>query len=203
MSAIFLSASVPVPGRGNYFETADPFLIQMAVRELMTLALGRRRIVWGGHPAITPMIWAVCEDLGVRYAEAVVLYQSRFFEEIFPEENAHFSNVNFIEAVNNDQAESLLAMRRAMLSRDDLSAAVFIGGMEGIQAEYELFTKFHPAAKILTVASPGGAARELALQLGSSSPQETESVDFADMFWRALEIAPDERRQSLAGVDRT
>lgn len=85
MSTIFLSASVPVVGRGNYFESADPFLIQMAVRELLTLALGRRRIVWGGHPAITPMVWAVCEDLGVPYSNAVVLYQSRFFEEIFPE----------------------------------------------------------------------------------------------------------------------
>lgn len=63
MRSIFLSASVPLAGRGTYLETADPFLIQVAVRELMTLALGRRRIVWGGHPAITPMIWSVCQDL--------------------------------------------------------------------------------------------------------------------------------------------
>ena len=60
MAQIFLSASIPVQGRGNFFESADPFLIQFAVRELMTVCLGRRRIVWGGHPAITPMIWAVC-----------------------------------------------------------------------------------------------------------------------------------------------
>lgn len=55
---IFLSASVPRVGRGNFHESADPFLIQFAVRELLTVALGRRQIVWGGHPAITPMIWA-------------------------------------------------------------------------------------------------------------------------------------------------
>ncbi|MFZ6672271.1 hypothetical protein ACO0J9_29755, partial [Pseudomonas aeruginosa] len=53
MKRIFLSASVPRPDRGNFHETADPFLIQFAVRELMTVALGRRQIVWGGHPAIT------------------------------------------------------------------------------------------------------------------------------------------------------
>ena len=35
MDAIFLSASVPVPGRGHYHETANPFLIQCAVRELV------------------------------------------------------------------------------------------------------------------------------------------------------------------------
>ena len=75
MRAIFLSASVPVVGRGDFYESADPFLIQTAVREFVSVALGRRLIVWGGHPAITPMVWAVCEDLGVSYASAVVLYQ--------------------------------------------------------------------------------------------------------------------------------
>ena len=41
MSAIFLSASVPILGRGTYHETADPFLIQSAVREFVTFAVGR------------------------------------------------------------------------------------------------------------------------------------------------------------------
>ena len=72
MSAIFLSASVPILGRGIYHETANPFLIQSAVREFVTVALGRRLIVWGGHPAITPMVWAVCEDLGVEFSQSVV-----------------------------------------------------------------------------------------------------------------------------------
>jgi len=197
MSAIFLSASVPVLGRGNYFESADPFLIQMAVRELLTLALGRRRIVWGGHPAITPMVWAVCEDLGVSYSNAVVLYQSRFFEEIFPEENVHFANVTFVDPVDSNREASLLAMRRAMLSRDDLSAAVFIGGMEGVLAEHQLFTEFHPSARVLAVPSPGGAARDLAFKLGSPTQQHLESVDFADMFWRELKISPAEERKVL------
>ena len=79
MNAIFLSASVPVKGRGHYYETADPFLIQFAVEELVTTVLPKQQIVWGGHPAITPMIWAICEDLNIKYADTVVLYQSRFF----------------------------------------------------------------------------------------------------------------------------
>jgi hypothetical protein len=83
---IFLSASVPVPGRGRYFETADPFLIQVAVRELVTAMIREHVIVWGGHPAITPMIWAICQDLGVEYSESVILYQSRFFQDRYPEE---------------------------------------------------------------------------------------------------------------------
>lgn len=198
MNAIFLSASVPVPGRGRYYETANPFLIQMAVRELVTLVLGRRRIVWGGHPAITPMIWSVCEDLGVRYSDAVVLYQSRFFEEIFPEENAHFANVHFVDAVQNDLTLSLQAMRRAMLSREDLDAAVFIGGMEGILQEYELFIEFHRDSKIISVSSPGGAAKELAVRLGGPEA-ENGTINFAELFWRTLDVSPLEPRQFALG----
>lgn len=195
MRSIFLSASVPVVGSDRYFETADPFLIQVAVREFMTLALGRRRVVWGGHPAITPMIWAVCQDLGIRYSDAVLLYQSRFFQEVFPDENAHFANVVFVETVGSEREASLLAMRRAMLSRDDLDAAVFIGGMEGVLEEYEMFTQFHPSSKVVAVASPGGAARELALKINNPSEQQVQSVDYAGMFWRELGINPTERRE--------
>lgn len=196
MSAIFLSASVPVMGRGNYYETADPFLIQSAVREFVTVALGRRLIVWGGHPAITPMVWAVCEDLGVNYAKAVVLYQSKYFSDIFPEENKRFGNVNYVDAVPDDREASLLRMRKAMLSRDDLVAAVFIGGMEGILLEHALFTDFHPKAKILTVPAAGGAARQLAEKLGVVAEADLQNVDFAKFFHTQLNVAPNEPRTS-------
>ena len=127
MGAIFLSASVPLINRGNYHESADPFLIQCAVRELVMAVIKTQQIVWGGHPAITPMIWSICEDLGIDYAKSVVLYQSRFFEDQFPDENKHFGNVVFVDAVSNDRDASLLSMRESMLSRSDLTAAVFIG----------------------------------------------------------------------------
>ncbi len=198
MSAIFLSASVPVIGRGNYYETADPFLIQSAVREFVTVALGRRLLVWGGHPAITPMVWAVCEDLGVSYAKAAILYQSKFFADVFPEENKRFGNVQYVDAVQEDREASLLRMRKLMLSREDLAEAVFIGGMEGILEEYSLFTEFHPKAKILAVPAPGGAARQLAERLGVKRETDLQNVDFAKLFHVELNVAPNEPRTSLA-----
>lgn len=194
MSAIFLSASVPIVGRGNYYESADPFLIQCAVREFVTAALGRRLIVWGGHPAITPMVWAVCEDLGVSFSKAVVLYQSKFFDDIFPEENKHFGNVEYVESVEDDREASLLRMREVMLSREDLTAAVFIGGMEGVVAEHAIFTSFHPNAKILVVPGPGGAARQLAESLGVVNETDLQNVDFARLFHVELSIPPNESR---------
>lgn len=196
MSAIFLSASVPVVGRGDYFETADPFLIQTAVREFVSAVLGRRLVVWGGHPAITPMVWAVCEDLGVNFANAVVLYQSKFFSDMFPEENNRFRNVVYVDAVDGSRRASLLRMRREMLSRNDLESAVFIGGMEGVLEEHDLFMELHPKAKILTVPAAGGAARQLAEKLSPRGPNLQE-LDFARLFHLGLGVAPDEPRHSL------
>lgn len=190
MSAIFLSASVPLIGRGNYYETADPFLIQCAVRELVMAVIRTQQIVWGGHPAITPMIWSICEDLGIDYSRSVVLYQSKFFEDRYPDENKRFSNVVFVDAVENDREASLLRMREAMLSRAELTAAVFIGGMEGVEREYELFHSFHPTAKVLPIAAPGGAARQLAERIEALDQSALFSVDFAHLFYSELVSSP-------------
>lgn len=183
MSTIFLSASVPLVDRGTYHETANPFLIQCAVRELVIAVIREHRIVWGGHPAITPMIWNICEDMGVEYARSVILYQSRYFEDWFPNENEKFDNVVYVDAVNNDREQSLLEMRNAMLSRTDLDAAVFIGGMDGSEEEFKIFKNFHPNAKVLPVAATGGAAKLLADGISGMIKTDLYTVDFANMFF--------------------
>jgi hypothetical protein len=194
MQAVFLSASVPEIGSGDFYKTANPFLIQIAVREFLIAALGRRLIVWGGHPAITPMVWAACEDLDVAFEKTVILYQSRFFEGRFPEEITRFSNVEYTPAVDGDQAASLRVMRETMLSRGDLVAAVFVGGMKGIFEEHDLFTEFHPNARVLAVAGPGGAARELAERRKEWSADAREDLDFARLFHEGLDISASSKR---------
>lgn len=202
MSAIFLSASVPIEGRGNYHETADPFLIQCAVRELVMAVIRHHQqqiamsdlpaiqIVWGGHPAITPMILSICQDLNIENSKMVVLYQSLFFKGRFPEENERFDNVVFTEEVPNDLKASLLRMRKEMLARQDLDAAVFIGGMEGVEDEYDLFIEHHPQAKVLPVAAPGGAALNLAKKIGVTEAK-LHDVNFARLFHtELLDVSP-------------
>ena len=190
MDAIFLSASVPIVGRGSYHETANPFLIQCAVRELVISVIRTHRIVWGGHPSITPMIWSICEDLDVSYADSVVLYQSRFFKDRFPEENARFGNVVFTDAVPGDREASLFLMRQTMLSREDLVGAVLIGGMDGVEAELALFQYHHPKAFIVPIAAAGGAAREIALRAAGAHQVDIDDVDFASLFHRAINHTP-------------
>jgi len=185
--SIFLSASIPVPGRGEYYLTADPYLIQYAVRELAITVLGRKKLVWGGHPAITPMIWAACEDLGVNYAQNVTLYQSRYFQKLFPEDNANFENVVYTDDVEGDREKSLSEMRRRMFTDVKYSAAVFIGGMDGIETEFDLLSAHQHDCKIFAIGAPGGASRALAQRL--NSPEDLKSsINFTSIFHKYLGI---------------
>ncbi len=182
MTAIFLSASIPEKDNSEFVRAPNPYLIQTAVRELVVSVIAKHKIVWGGHPAITPMIWSICEDLNVDYSTQVVLYQSNYFKEQFPTENRNFKNVVYIDAVDGDRDASLREMRKAMLSRDDLVAGVFIGGKKGIKDEFDLFRDLHPNLKALALASPGGMAANLAQDLAGEHKANFGDVDFAAMF---------------------
>lgn len=196
MGAVFLSASVPIPGRAPFDQDCEPQMIQSAVSALATVALGRKTIVWGGHPAITPMLWASAQDLGVQYATAVRLFQTKFIpKEDFPEENKHFANVTYVNAVDGDLAKSLSAMRTAMLQSAEFDAAVFIGGMEGVIDEHALFSYMHPKAKCIVIEVTGGAARRLAATLNYTVPADIGPLDFMSLFYRELAISPIDRRQ--------
>ena len=193
MREVFLSASVPEPGRPDFDETANPFLIQFAVREFVTVCLGRRRIIWGGHPSITPMVHAVCSEFGMDFDAPVMLYQSEYFRNRFPETNDYFDPVITPEVDGNKDA-SLTLMRRAMLSRP-MEAAIFIGGMEGIFEEYDLCHQLQPDARVIALAAPGGAARQLAERLPNYD--QALRVDFSRLFYQYLGIQTDEPRELL------
>ena len=167
---------------------------------LVFVTLGRRLLVWGGQPAITPMIWTAAADMGVDYGDWVHLYQSRFFEEDFPAENARFQNVTFIEAVQNDQHSndsvlSLAEMRRRMLHDFKYEAGVFVGGMEGVEIEFDLFRKNHPNAIALPIASTGGASLLVSERLDPPPASELlNSIDYIGVLHRLLRIRANERR---------
>jgi hypothetical protein len=186
MRSIFLSASVPVQGRGDYYQTADPLLIQSAIRALITTAIQDWKIVWGGHPSITPMICQICRELKIDCSNSLVLCESKFFENQFPYDHKCSSNVNLVEAVPGDRDASLLQMRRKMLSDKDLIVAVFIGGMEGVEIEHSLYKRFHPQGKVILVPATGGAASQLAEWMGIFTTAGLQDVDFVGLFQKEL-----------------
>ncbi|HEY0712109.1 MAG TPA: hypothetical protein VGF45_05510 [Polyangia bacterium] len=168
--------------------------ITAAVSALVHVTLGRRLLVWGGHPAITPMICVVAEDMKVDYGKWVRLYQSRYFQDEFPEDNARFQNVTYTDAVNDDREKSLHAMRETMFSSHEFAAAVFIGGMGGILDEFEMFQRLQPKAAVVPVVSTGGAALELATRIPALDPSLANDLDYVAIFHRHLGISVREER---------
>lgn len=159
---IFLSASVPLPSRNAvYFNTADVVAIRDAVRALTIVIVETGiQLVFGGHPAISPMIRLQIAQTGLPVGDKVVMFQSRFFGREFPEDNKAFERVIITDAVDNDRNKSLAHMRDTML-RGSFLCGIFIGGMEGVEEEYNLFCKAQPGVPVFPVASTGGAAGNL------------------------------------------
>ena len=193
MGAIFLSASVPT--RPPFDSDSRPQEIQAAISAIAQVALGRKKLVWGGHPAITPLLWAAAQSVGVEYSVAVELFQSRYFnDEDFPKENLHFANVTYVDPEPGDLAKSLKAMRLAMLTSTVFDAAVFVGGMEGIRDEYEIFRANWPMAACIPIAQTGGAACRLAIDIGYKPPSDIAPLDFVALLYRELSIRPRQKR---------
>jgi len=185
MKNIFLSASIPSPARHpKYYDTADIIAIRDAVIALVSIVLPKHRIIWGGHPSITPLIYYAIERMIINnmdrddwstplskeekehidsilkssIQEHVTLYQSLFFEDKYPVDNNKFENIIFTENVG-DIHSSIQLMREKMLCDNEFDAAVFIGGMDGIEVEYKMFRECHPEAILLPVASTGAATK--------------------------------------------
>ena len=186
---------MPDPKRGpQYAKTADTVAITAAVSALVHVTLGRRLLVWGGQPAITPMIWVVAEGLGTDYGGWVKLYQSRHFEDEYPEDNQRFQNVIYTEDVGHDREHSLRLMRERMFSDFNFKAAVFIGGMGGIVQEFDLLQQLQPKAVPLPVTSTGGAVLDVAERLGGVPPDLRDDLDYVTLFHRHLDVSVREMR---------
>ncbi|MET3414049.1 hypothetical protein [Methylobacterium sp. 1030] len=176
MTVVFLSASVPDPARDPaYFDSSDVIAIRDAVRALATVVLPKGRLVWGGHPAITPLIRVVAEGIGATRAESVTLYQSRFFRKDIPADNTAFERVVWTRSARGNRERSLAILRREMLASERFDAGIFVGGMEGVEAEFDLFKQMQPAAAAVPIASTGAAAARIFERNRQQFPAELET----------------------------
>lgn len=183
---IFLSASIPLQERHTkYYGSADVIAIRDAVIALATTVLPHHRIVWGGHPSITPLINYVMEKIGLNIQEHVKLYQSLWFEDQFPEDNDKFKNIIYTEK-SNDIPSSIRLMRTQMFLENDFSAAVFIGGMEGVEDEYEIFKAKFSKAVIIPLASTGAAAKIIYDRLDEKNEAFLSDYAYMSVFQKYL-----------------
>jgi hypothetical protein len=183
---IFLSASVPSPSRNPiYFETADVVAIRDAIRALILVIVEQRiQLVFGGHPAITPMIRLQINQAGLPVGDTVVMFQSKFWEREFPEDNSAFEKVVLTKKIENDRNKSLAYMREQMLS-GQFRCGFFIGGMEGVEDEYEMFRKVHPTTPSFPIASTGAASArifESDFQLQEQFPELESEISYITLM---------------------
>jgi hypothetical protein len=155
-----LSASIPDPRRQPaYAETADVVAIREAIKALASAALKRGQLVFGGHPAISPLVLIVADVLGA--VDRVQIFQSEFFRDQVPPESMAFRDIVWTPQVGADVDASLSAMRHRMIDVSGFEAAFFIGGMEGVEDEFALFRERWPTVPAYPVGSTGAAALRL------------------------------------------
>lgn len=186
---VFLSASVPLADRHpKYFQTADVIAIREAVRALVHTVIPKGVIVFGGHPAITPLIRLYAQGLGVKVGNHFALYQSAFFKLSYPPDNNAFEKLIEVPAVPGDLRASIGDMRERMLGDYSFAAGVFIGGMEGVEDEFTLFRTKHPNAVTVPVASTGAAAKIVFDREGPFPADLETELDYTALFRRHIPL---------------
>lgn len=187
---IFLSASFPQPERGDrYFKTANPLEITDAVIAIARAIFTRKgKLVFGGHPTISPLILSVGEEFLTffekeNYLPFIFIYQSDFYKEVISKYThklveKRMGEIIWTPIVNNDREKSLYEMRKRMLSDTKPIAAIFIGGMEGVEEEFSMFVKIYPKNPVYPIGSTGGSAKML-LEKHIIQPKEKGKWSFS------------------------
>ncbi len=165
--SVLLSASFPSGERGRRFKPYDPSGIADAVSAFSRAILkSNGKLVFGGHPTITPLVLMISRELQVK--DSVIVFQSRWFEDLrIPEvaeiEDEQLGVVKWTRK-GNTRDESVQLMRAEMVESIRYSGALFIGGMEGISAEHDMVKGQDCRIPCVPVAGPGGATSELPMQ---------------------------------------
>lgn len=180
----------------EHTRTARPDRIRDAIVHLCDAAFSRGyQLVFGGHPAISPLVLDAARAQASNLARpdeaaypAVIVFQSLSFEAAIGEATRNFADWSHgllvwtasMPASNGRSAReaSLLHMRARMTAAQQLQAAIFIGGMDGVLDEAAVFRGAQPGRPCYALGSTGGAAEELldtntASYCGHNIPPET------------------------------
>ena len=183
---IFLSASVPQPDR-EFFGTENAYAIKEAVISFVRVCAEKKLpFYFGGHPAITPLVWNVAKNYYGDKEPIIKIYQSRYFGDRIPNEVEHFKDVHLIDAVADNKEQSVDHMRQVMFEENPTDCAVFIGGMGGVVTEARIIRKRYPNARLLPFYSTGGAAQEIYQEFQINDDRLKENYAFYELFSELL-----------------
>lgn len=197
---VFIAASFPSGPRAEPWPVSDGSAVAEAVTAAVRTIIGMDgKVLFGGHPTITPLVLMVANEYDVR--GRVDVYQSAWFaDEITPAtrrlEQTGAGTIHMVPA-RTTRDDSLKVMRTEMLSLSSIRGGLFVGGMEGIVDEHERFGDAHPDLPRLVVAGPGGAAATL-----STDPTVTSAVRELLVSSRQYPYVLAEAIATLADPDR-
>lgn len=195
---VLLSASVPSDKRDERFTKIKNAQIQIeeaVIGLARNIFQAGGKIIFGGHPSISPLVAMVATEYGVNKEienikrsesgeKRISIFQSKAYEAVIPKETTSLfdlghSDIIWTDAKNGEEFnpkiqktaqchESLEFMRREMMS-GKIDALVCIGGMEGVELEFELFRELHPNKPIFVLKTTGGASQILAEKHSNSN----------------------------------
>lgn len=152
------------------------------------------KLIFGGHPTISPLVSMVATEFKMNMniedkkrneqnEKAINIFQSKAYEAVIPKETNHlfrmgYSDIIWTDSKNGEEfnpkikktaqcVTSLEFMRREMM-KGEIDAMVCIGGMEGVELEFELFRELHPKKLIFILQTTGGASKILAKKFSNS-----------------------------------
>ena len=194
--SVFVSASIPDPGRweGEFDALEITDAVVALARTFLTSGF---RLVTAAHPTIAPLLLYVAAEFPSEAGERVSVYQSELFADVLPAATRRFEadgvgRLIWTAAAEGDRPEpgfwddSLAIMRRQMLNETEPIAACFVGGMEGIQTEYSLYTDLFPERPTYPAGRPGGEARALIGRRDTALTGRLANDDTYPALWRAV-----------------
>jgi hypothetical protein len=183
---VFLSASVPYRDLHIYKKPESAYLdIEEAVVSLARAVFAEEgRLVFGGHPSISPLVASVAADYypatfrrGESAEPPVSIYQSLCYEGHIPDTTQLLREMGFAEIIwtpaedgerfdphltGRQCNQSIFHMRDRMLREKNPAAMVAIGGMDGVEDEAARFQSAENICPLYVFRSTWGAAARLA-----------------------------------------
>lgn len=146
------------------------------------------KIIFGGHPSISPLVAMVATEFRLNkeienmkrneeQEKPITIFQSRAYDKVIPKETTGlftlgYSNIVWTDAVDGEefnpiiqgkpQCEKSLTLMRRQMMEGNVDALVCLGGMEGVEQEFEIFRELHSRKPIFLLGSTGGATKILA-----------------------------------------
>jgi hypothetical protein len=164
LRSVLLCSSFPSGERGKAVSPYDVNAIADAVTAITRVILSANgRIVFGGHPTITPLVLLIASTTN-KYG-SVDVYQSEWFASQITPETHRLGELGYgkIHWTKREHSldKSLTTLRKVMLKESNPVGAIFVGGMDGLYEEYKLFREEYPERPCIPIRGPGGAASRL------------------------------------------